>query len=488
MRKYWGIVKWVTGLGMVLLLVCGGGAVFLYPMIKKQMDAQKERARGTLVIVEPARRGSLVRTVSAPGTIAPKTTANISSRVSAKIDTIHVDVGDEVKQDQVLVELEKQDLLASLEAAKARLAAEYAQLKASEAGLAAEEARIVGSRAAYNNAVAEFERQQSLFASGDVSQQSLDNARTEVDRTQSVFTAAERNLEAVRANVDAARARAAASEAEVERAERNVDYCTIRAPFSGLITIRRANVGEMALGTIQNMGSTLLVLDDMSEVLVDVRLAETDAPRVAVGQKARIFINGFPDEVFPGVVRRVGLATQRWAQDNTFYIECEVLAELNGRRVATATTANVDLEIETIENVLMVPSQAVLDKRVDSLSQKLREESTLVDREKTFARVVMLHKDGKAVYTPVRTIAGNIADTAVAEGISEGDPIITGPFSALQNLGDGTMVRTEDEKEKDKKEGDAKDAVAEKADEKKEEKDKKEESGKKAGGASTSAG
>ncbi|MBL8745286.1 MAG: efflux RND transporter periplasmic adaptor subunit [Phycisphaerae bacterium] len=475
MRKYWNIIKWVVGVGFVLLLVCGGGAAFMVPMIQKQMEAQRERAMGTLVVVEPAKFGALVRTVSAPGTVSAKTTTNISSRVSAKINAIYAEEGSMVKEGDLLIQLDSLDLMAALDASKARFAADEASLKSAEASFAAEEARIVGARAAYQNAVNEFERQQSLFASGDVSQQSLDNARTEVDRTQSTYNAAMKNLEAVRANAEAAKARADASKAEVERSQRNVEYCAIKAPFSGLITRRIAQVGETALGTIQNAGTQLMVLEDTREMLVKARLAETDAPRVSADQKVRIFINGYPDEQFEGVVRRVGMTSLRWQADNTYYFEAEIVVDTKGKRLSTGTTANVDIEIETISNVLMVPSQAVLDKRIDSLSQELRENHPLVDREKTFARLVMLHRDGKVVYKPVKTIAGNINSTAISEGIVEGDPIIVGPFSALQKLADGAKVRTEadEKKAREKKEGKKDEtAVAEKDEKKKTEESK----------------
>ncbi len=474
MRRFWKIIRWVAGVGLLVALICGGGAAFLVPMIQKQLEEQRNRARGTLVVVEPVKTGSLIRTVSAPGSVAAKITTNISSRVSAKINSIHAEEGQMVKEGDILIQLDSLDLAASVDAAKARFAADEANLKSAEASFAAEEARIVGSRAAYQNAVSEFERQQSLHKSGDVSQQSLDNARTEVDRTKSQFEAAMKNLDAVNANVDAARARAEASRAEVDRAQRNVEYCTVRAPFAGLITRRVAQVGETALGTIQNAGTQLMVLEDVSEMLVKARLAETDAPRVAATQQARIFINGYPNEAFTGVVRRVGMTSLRWQQDNTYYFEAEIVMDTKGKRLGTGTTANVDIEIETIDNVLMVPSQAVIDKRVDSLPQKLREEHPLVDRNKTFARLVMVYKEGKTVLTPVKVITSNITAAAIAEGITEGDPVIVGPYSALQTLAagpDGAMVRTEDEDKKDKKKDAAKDeaAVAEKDDTKKEE-------------------
>lgn len=439
------VIKWVVGVGLVVVLICGGAAAFLVPKISTYYREQQEKGRGTLVVVEPVKLGQLIRTVAAPGTIAAKTTTSISARVSAKINSINFEEGNAVKENDILIELDAQELVAALESTKARYAADLASIKSIEANLAAEEARIIGSQAQHRNALSELERQQELYASGDVSKSSLDNASTEVDRMKSTYEAALKGLDAAKANVEAGRARAAASHADVDRAERNVEYCTIRAPFAGLITRRIAQVGETALGTIQNAGTQLMVLEDVSEMLVKARLAETDAPRVAAAQKVKVYVNGYPDQTFEGVLRRVGMTSLRWAADNTYYFDAEIVLDTKAMRLSSGTTANVDIEIETMENVLLVPSQAVLDKRVDSLPQKLREENPLVDRDKTFAKVVMLKKDGKTVYTPVRTVASSISQTAIAEGVSADDPVIVGPFKALQELAHDTKVRTEEE-------------------------------------------
>lgn len=465
MHKFLGVMKWVAGVGVLLLLICGGGAAFLVPMISKQIEAQRDRARGTLVVVEPASNGELVRTVSAPGVIAPKFTANISARVSAKIVAINVDAGATVKEGDVLIELDSKDLVASLAGAKARLAADEAALTGTIANLAAEEARILGARATYQNAVADFERQQSLFKSGDVSQQALDVAKTEMERAQASLEAASKALDSFQSNIEAARARVESSKADVDRAQQNVEYCVIRSPLTGVVVKRNVNVGEVALGTIQNVGTALLVVEDQSRLLVKARLAETDGPRVKMAQRARVFVNGYPDVTFWGTVSRIALTTQRHT-DQTLFLETEIELDPVEQMLASNTTANVEVEIETLRDVLLVPSQAVMDKRVDTLPQKLRDENPLINKDKTFAKVVMLYKNGKAEYTPVRTIASNITKTAIAEGIAAGDPVIVGPFSALQTLTDGSAVRTEDEDAKNKKKKPGEPEVADKSENK----------------------
>lgn len=456
MGRFKGVLKWIAGVTALVVVVCGGGAAFLIPPIQRAIKERNEAAKGSLVIVEAATRDRLVRTVSAPGTVSPEATANITARVSAKIERMPFNEGEAVRKDDVLVELDAKELQAALAGAEARLAADEASLRAAEANLIAEEARILGSQASYQNAVAEWERQTALFESGDISQSALDAARTEMDRAKASHEGAMANLNSLRANVEAARARVAASKAEVDRALRNVEYATIRAPYDGVITRRIANVGEVALGTISNMGGTLMVLEDQSQMLVKARLAEMDAPRVKVGQKARVYINGYPDREFEGVLRRVGMTVLRHT-DGTMYFEAEIVLNTDGVRVSSGTSANVDIEIETIDDVVLTASQAVMDKRIDSLPQRVRDNSDIIDRDKIFARVVFLMKDGKAVVTPVKTIASNLTRTAISEGFQVGDPVIIGPFSLLQQLEDGKRVYVKE----DEKAEPAEEAVAE---------------------------
>ena len=441
MSKVWRIAKWVIPIFVIMLLVVGGAAAFIVPKIGKVMEERAKAAGGKQVVIEVARHDQLVRFVSAPGAVAPLYQANITSRVSAKIEKMPFDEGDHVSADDVLVELESRDLEASLAGAKARYLADIASAKRAQAELAAEEARIAGAKASYDNAVAEYERRQELYSSGDVSQSELDTTRTEMDRNRATYDAQIAGLDSQRASVESAQARADASRADMDRAQRNLEYATITAPFDGVITRRIANIGEVALGTIQNQGATIMTLEDQSQILIKARLAELDAPKVKVGQKARCYVSGFPDEVFDGAVKKVGLMALRWAADNTMYFEAEVVLDTKGLPVSSGTTANVDIEIETLQDVLVVPSQAVLDRRVDSLPQTIRENNPLVDRDKTFVRVVFVMESGKAVMTPVKTITSNLTRTAVSEGLPEGKDVIVGPFSVLQELADKDSVR-----------------------------------------------
>lgn len=458
MKRFWTVMKWVLGIGAVVVLVCGGSAAFIGPKIWAAIQEQQKNAKGKAVQVEKATRGDLTRVVSAPGTIKAKSEVQISSRVAAKIEKLPFNEGDPVKAGDIVVQLDANDLRAALEGAKARLLADQAAKKTSEAQAAADEAAIIGIKASLDNAKIEWERQQELFRSGDVSQSELDRAKAELDRQQSTYDARRASLKGSQANVEAAEARIKIAEAEVKRAQDNLEYTIIRSPIDGYITQLNVKVGELAVtGTMNNPGTVLMKIADLSEMLVEARLAEVDVNRVKEGQRAKVFINGFQDLTFGGVLRRVGLESRAQAGEQTTYFKAEVLLELEGRAMFTGLSANVDIETETV-NGFVVPSQAVMDKRIEDLPREIKEGNSLVNQDRTFARIVYIMENGKAMMRPVKVSASNLTKTAITEGLPEGAQVIVGPFRVLQELTHNAGVRLmDDEKDKDKnkKDGEA---------------------------------
>ncbi|MEC9372283.1 MAG: biotin/lipoyl-binding protein, partial [Planctomycetota bacterium] len=180
MSTFVAVLKWVVGIGLLMLVILGGAGVFLYPQIK-EMVAQTGGDRGTPVTLHEVQPDRLVRTVSAPGQVLPKMDVNISARVSARIVELPVEPGEKVEQGQVLCRLEDREYVAALDSARARLRAEQAQLE--------------GARATFVNAVAEWERTKSLHESKDVSKADLDAAEANKDRAEASLRAAEQNIE-----------------------------------------------------------------------------------------------------------------------------------------------------------------------------------------------------------------------------------------------------------------------------------------------------
>ncbi|MGP1345867.1 MAG: efflux RND transporter periplasmic adaptor subunit [Phycisphaerales bacterium] len=444
MRKLLRIVRWVVGVAVVLGLICGGGAAFIYPKVKQAIDAQAEAARGELVAITPAERGRIVRVVSAPGTLRATTSVNISSRVSAQIASIPKRDGEMVSVGEMVVTLDDKEIQAQVEAAEARLAADRAGLAAAEAGLAIERASILGTQASLDKASADFERLSALYESGDIAKSELDGVRAEYDRQRANLAAQEASLERIRANVESARAAIRIAEADLSRANENLGYTIIRSPIAGTITRVNMKEGEVALGTISNLGSTIMTIADLADMRVVASLNEVDVSRVREGMPVRIYINGYGDRRFTGSLVRVAREGVT-SSDGTKVFDAEVVFDTEGERMFAGLTANIDIETDTLEDVIVVPSQAVQDIRVEDLPASVRENDPNIDRNRTFASIVYLYESGQAVAHAVQTGASSIRETAILAGLEGGERVITGPFSVLRGLRHNATVRLEEQ-------------------------------------------
>lgn len=443
MSTIFKVIKYVClTLGVVVLLGVGVGVFFAKGMIERY-ELQQVAEKGTEVQTIIAEKGSLTRVVSAPGRVEARNSVNITSRVSAKINELLYEAGDLVSEGDVVARLDSKDVEATLEAAEARLQADEASLRSSQATLEAERSSLAGLKAQLDRAVADFERTQMLYESGDVSEQQLDADRALMEQREADYHSRVASLKGAEANVEAARARVAVSRAEVSRARENVDFTVIRSPIDGVITRVDAREGEVALGTIQNVGSTVMVIADLSEMLVMAEIPETDVNRIKEGQSARVSINGFPDERFDGTLRKMSLESQA-GSDGTNIFRAEIVLHLEERRMFAGLTANVDIEVETLDGLIVVPSQAVLDKRIDTLPREIRDESKVLDMERTYAQVVFVRDaSSTARLRPVKVEASNLRQTGISAGIEVGDEVIIGPFRNLQDLEHGEGVRLE---------------------------------------------
>lgn len=428
------VIKWIVGSVLVVGVVVGGAGVFLYPQIKDAIKASRGQL-GEEVRLQAVEPGRLVRTISAPGEVEPVRNVKISARIIAEIEALPFEEGDRVHAGDIVVKLNDRDLQAGLDSSRAILGAVTA--------------RLAGAHASQVNAVADWERSQSLFETDDVSQADLDAAEASLKRAESELRAAEQNVESAKA--------------DVARLEENLKYAQIRSPIDGQVTKLNAEVGELVVtGTMNNQGTVILEIADLSELIVKTEVDESDVAPVHAGQTARIHINAYPGEVFEGKVKKVALQ-HSLAADRSKYYETEVqLIPKDDRTIYAGLTANVDIEVETIEDVILAPSQAVLDARIDELPIEISN-SPLVDHDKTFVRIVYRMVDGKAVATPVRIGASDLRRTVILDGLEEGQIIVVGPWAKLQNLENGKAIRAP-KSEEEQKSGDTETAVAAESD------------------------
>ena len=413
-----GFVK-VIGFTVVGIGVLAGTAIILAqsPMGKQMISARQNYDPSIPVTIEPISFGDLERTISAPGSIEPKKLINISSQVSAKVLALPFEEGQLVKKDDVVIRLDPQNLVAAMDSAKA--------------GLKGQEASLGGSEAALINARLSFERLEQLYETGDATKAELDAARAS-------FLQAESNRQVLIHQIEQAKA-------QIERAQKDLDNTVIVSPIDGIITSLNTEVGETVIvGTTNNPGSIIMEIADLSEMLLKASVDEANISPVEIGQSAKIFVNAYTDREYDGTIQRIGLKRQV-ASDGTGTFMVEILMDLEeGETLYSGLSASTDIVVEHFYDSMIVPSQAVVDRRLDELPKEITLGNELVDHDKTFTRIVYRVIDGKAVATPVQVGPSDLTQTVITAGLTKDDLIITGPFRALIDLRHEQQVKDQD--------------------------------------------
>jgi HlyD family secretion protein len=426
----------ILGFAVVGLVVAGPKALELMPSFAGKEDALAVR-------IATVTTRELVETVSAPGELDPESKVDVSAEVSARILEIPFREGATVRKGEMVVKLDDRDLQASLQAQTARRDGERFRLRS-------EQERLAGPNSQLANAKATLERQESLFKTGDVSRAALDDAIARVRDLEAQIAAAREGLSVIESSL-------AAAEADIERARQLLKKTTISAPIDGQITELNAKPGELVVvGTMNNAGTKILTLADLGSVRLKAKVAESDVARVRAGQDATVRVNAYRNRDFKGTVERVALSR---GTESAFggsgasggtgsggWFKCEVKLGLSdGETLLSGLAANVDIVVDRSQG-LLVPSQALLERKFDDLPKEMTD-GPLVDKARKKATIVFCMVDGKAVIRPVRTGASNLADTMIAEGLKEGDVVVTGPYRVLERLKDGDRIREETAKD-----------------------------------------
>lgn len=447
--------KWVLGGFAALVILCGGGGYLLVqsPGFKQLFETREKVVE---VFTEPVFVRQLTRTVNAPGTVEPRSDVQISAQVQARIESLPFEIGDPVRKDQIVVQLDSEDLQAALESAKANLKIQQARQRQADIALSAARTarteavlRLDAARARLSESESEADRVRVLYESNDVTLSELEQAESVYLQRQAETKQAEASIERADQEIQRVEAEQLAAAGSVENAnqqirqrQKDLDNATILAPIDGVITALNAEEGELVvIGTLNNAASVILEIADLNQMLLKARVDEANVASVEAGQRVTVYVNAYPDEPFEGEVERVGLKKLTWT-DNTNYFECEVRISLReGQRLRAGLTASCDIEVETVQSVLQVPSQAVLDRRVDELPGEIREAAAFLEDAGTFASVVFVIEDGKASARPVRIGISDLTHTAILEGLAPDARVIVGPYKALEELQHGDAVR-----------------------------------------------
>lgn len=268
--------------------------------------------------------------VLATGAVKPQvgSEVKVGTRISGKVVHLFANIGDFVKKGQVIAELEKEDLTATVERAQAEL--NVAQMK------------VVDAQSRLRLAEVRYKRQQTLIAADLTSQDAVDDALKENEVEQAALGLAQRQVEA--------------AEAALRGSQATLAYATIIAPISGVIASVSTQEGEtVAAGLNAPIFVTIL---DLTRLQVDAFVDEVDIGKIQVGQKAVFTVDAFPAREFEGKV--AAIYPKAVIQENVVYYDVVVdITSPYESLLKPDMTASVTIIPETRSNVLAVPSQAV---------------------------------------------------------------------------------------------------------------------------------
>jgi len=378
--------------------------------------------KGPAVTLEKVGRRDVVARVKASGEINPKQKVEIQSKVIGEVVALPVREGDDVRAGQVVVEIEKQLYVAARDQARAALEQARVNLERSRADLANEELN--------------FARVTQLQGEGVLSQDAFDRAKLARDAASI----------GVRAQQQAIRQ----AESAHQRAIDDLERTTIRAPMDGTVTALNVEKGETAvMGTMNFAGSVLMVIGDLSEILAEVEVAESEVVALALGQTAVVRVDALPDTPLAGRVAEIGSSGVKTGDVVKFRVK--VALDRPDPRVRPGMTAKVEITTKTAGGAVAVPQQAVQTRWLDDKGKEVqRREGDTSQRELS---AVYLLVGGKAARREVKTGVHDELWVEVSEGLAEGDEIITGPYRTLRTLKDGDAVRREKPAKKKDKDG-----------------------------------
>ncbi len=418
------------------------------------------------VQIEQAQDGELVEFISAPGEIEPKKNVEISAKVSSRIVKLPYDEGDIVTSGDpnanppvpasILVRLDAKDLESQLRLSQAARSAQAAQGEVEKAMIAGQKASLIGLSASLKEAANDLKRKKGLLDSQDISQSSFDQAQCKVDELNAQYEAAKHNLKSAELNLVVLHHNLEAADARISQANEALSYTTISSPIDGVVTRVNAEEGEIAMtGTMNNPGTIILEVADLSQMLVVAQVDEADIGGLKVGQRAKVYVQAFSDIQFKGVVDSIALK-HTMSRNATKYFRTEILLDndANTTKLYSGLSADVDIETKKHTDIIKVPSQAVLAREVDSLPLDIRDNSKELDKNKTHATVVYRYNDGKAVVTPVKIGPSDLTHTIITSGISADDKIVVGPYKVLDSLKHDQILKDErgaKEKEEEEK-------------------------------------
>jgi HlyD family secretion protein len=384
----------------------GGGAAALVLVVVVASAALRPNDAIDPDKLASVERGDIARSVVATGKIEPLTKVEVKSKASGIVEKLLVDAGDRVKTGQVLAELDREQLQASVGEAQANLEAAQAGKQAAEASYQKNIVDAQGPDVPFLKS--DMERAQTSYKQGLIALNAMQDAEKNYQLALNRQVSAQRNVLVSKAGVAEADAQIAQSKAALDNANENLQYATIASPIDGEVLSRDVEVGD-AVSSILVLGSQatlVMTLGDTSEVYVKGQVDESDIGKVYLGQAARIVVESFKDRAFQGRVTKIAPLGEEKDNVTTFEVRVSIVNATGELRANMS--ANAEIILEEKKNVLLIPEGAVI-----------------FDKDKnTFVEVPDPKADTGRRRIPVKLSISNGVQAEVVSGLNQGQQVV----------------------------------------------------------------
>ncbi len=370
-------------------------------------NLQSQREKSIKVMVEKVKRHNLESIISASGEVKPKKNVNISAHIPGRIVKIGVEEGQRVKAGDFLLKLESTQYEANADRDRAQIQSLKAELIRAEAVMKRDESF--------------YDRQLKLFDSKLISTENLESAKAQYDISKAQY--------------DAILFQIKQAQASLQSTLDNLEKTVYNAPIDGVITSLRVEEGEVALvGTMNNPGTILMTIADLSVMEVEVEVDETDVIRVKMGQPADVRVDAFPDDSVNGKVTEIGssaLQKLTMAEESKDF-KVIITLENPPENLKPGLSASADIITAKKNNVLAIPISALVLMEKEGVEQE---------------EGVYIVQGSRVKFTPVQKGIMGELKIEITSGLEEGQDVVVGPYSALRQLKDDMLIKAEEKKE-----------------------------------------
>jgi HlyD family secretion protein len=412
------------------VLLVAGGAVVLAVLVGVNLRSRRSSVE---VQVATVGRRDISRVITASGEIHPRRRVNVSANAIGKVTRLAVKEGDRVKKGDFLLEIDAEPYESAVD-----------QLTAAVRGA---RAALDMEKASLTKAEDDYERAEQLHEKGFMS--------------DGEFKTATSTLEVARARKRNAEEALAQAEANLRKATHELRNVHITAEMSGVITALNVEEGESAImGTINNPGTVLLTIADLSEIEAEVRVDETEVVMVRTGQAAEVRLDAHPDTTYHGVVTEVGNSAIRaqvgMGQES---VDFKVVVAIRDSipDVRPGLSASVDITVARAHDALAIPIQCLTVRDEARLERERRrgkrgeaapaDSSTDGENEKRRdIEGVFVVENGIATFREVRVGIAGQSHFEVLGGLEEGATVVSGPFKTINDLVDRSRVKIQKER------------------------------------------